>query len=104
MARQPQVTRTIITTKVNVLVVNTAERTTKEAEFILPRTYKDEKALLKALDKCATLGENERIVSVISTDEVETLYGMTESDFIKYATVLPPRTKADDTDETEENN
>lgn len=101
MARQPQVTRTIITTKVKALCVNTKERTTNEKEFILPRTYKDETALLKALAKSTTLDECERIVSVIDAEEVETLYGMSEQKFIENAEILPPRAKADtDTNET----
>lgn len=101
MARQPQVTRTIITTKVTALVVDTKEKTTKNADFILPRTYKDEKAILKAIEKSSTLAPNERVVSVIFADEQETLYGMPEQMFIEHATVLPPRTKGDtETDET----
>lgn len=95
MARQPQVTRTIITTKVTALVVDTKEKTTKNVDFILPRTYKDEKAILKAIEKGSTLAENERVVSVIFAEEVETLYGMSEQMFIEHATVLPPRAKGD---------
>lgn len=101
MPRQPQVTRTIITTNVKALVVDIKDHTAKEVELVLPRTYKDEKAILKALDKSATLAENERIVSVISTDEVETLYGMSEQKFIENADILPPRAKADENETNE---
>lgn len=109
MARQPQVTRTIITTNVKALCVNTTDKTTDEKEYILPRTYKDTKAVLKALKARYEVDENGnetdvKIVHVISTTEVETLYGMSEDDFIAHAKVLPPRgTKADDATETENN-
>lgn len=103
MARQPQVTRTIITTNVTALVVNTAERTTKEVALVLPRTYKDEKSLLKALNKSTVLAGDERIVSVIATEEVETLYGMSEQKFIENAEILPARTKNNTDTETENN-
>lgn len=108
MARQPQVTRTIITTKVKVLIVNTNDRTTSEKELVLPRTYKDEKALLKAIEKSTTLEQGERVVSVIDAEELETLYGMSEQKFIENAVILPPRakgdTEADETTDTETEN
>lgn len=95
MARQPQVTRTIITTHIEALCVNTKDKLTITKSFILPRTYKDEKAILKAIEKSAILADNERVVSVINAEEVETLYGMSEQKFIENAVILPPRSKTD---------
>lgn len=89
MAREPQVTRTIVTTKVTATCVNLETNAVEETEFILPRTYKDNKALLKALSTHNT--ETYHVVAVKSTTTEQTLYGMTESDFIKYAKVLPAR-------------
>ena len=90
MARIPQVTRTIQTTKVVALCLNIESKETYEKEFILSGTYKDSKHLMKALEAVAN-DENNKAVHIISTSIVETLYGMTEQEFISYAKVLPPR-------------
>ena len=95
MARVPQVTRTIQTTVASVLCadVEIGELVTKE--FTLPRTYKDEDAILKAVRKIAET-DTIKPVSVSATKIVETLYGMSEQKFIELADVLPPRgTKAE---------
>lgn len=102
MARVPQVTRTIQTTVVNVLCADTELGELVNKEFTLPRTYKDEDALLKAVRK---IGETATIkpVSVVASKIVETLYGMSEQKFIELAEVLPPRgTKADATEAVNE--
>jgi len=104
MARQPMVTRTIITTKVKALCVDTEKQETLEKEYILPRTYKDTSTLLKALKKRVDVDENGnettiKAVHIIASEEIETLYGMTEDKFIANAEVLPPR--ASNTNETE---
>lgn len=90
MARVPQVTRTIITTKVTVMCLDIDTNTPLTQEYTLPRTYKDEKAILKAVD-VANEGTSVKAVHVVSTEVVNTLYGMTEAEFIKVAQVLPPR-------------
>ena len=94
MAREPQVTRTITTTKVVALVANTITREMEEREFVLPRTFADDKKLAKAIEK-AIKDETIKFVSVVDREVVETLYGMSESEFIAIAKVLPPRTKAE---------
>ena len=99
MARVPMVTRTITTTKAKVLCVSIVENKTFEQEVALPRTYKDEKSLMKQV-KAVLENENVKPVHVISTEEVETLYGMSEQEFITSAKILPPRTA---TKEGEEN-
>lgn len=90
MARTPMVTRTIETTKVVALCVDVVEQKPYEAEFILSGTYKDGKSLMKALEKVAN-DETHKVVHVKSADVLETLYGMTEQEFISSAKVLPPR-------------
>lgn len=90
MARVPMVTRTIPTTVVNVFCVNTEDRSTFEQSITLPRTYKDEIKMMKAVEKVLD-GEPIKAVSITGYEVQETLYGMTEADFIKAATVLPPR-------------
>lgn len=101
MARKPMVTRTIVTTKVNVLCldINSAEPFNKVVT--LPRTYKDEKKLLKKVEEVVNTNDV-KAVHVVNKEEVETLYGMTEQDFITNATILDPTTRKELEAETEE--
>ena len=96
MARTPQVTRTIQTTKVNVLCLNIKEGNPFNQTVVLPRTYKDDKHMLKAVEKVIN-SESVKAVHVVDSVVEETLYGMSEQKFIELATVLPPR-KATDKD------
>lgn len=102
MARIPMVTRTITATKVNALCINidTAEPFNKT--LILSGTYKDEKQMLKAatsvienetIDGLLDAKDRVKVVHIVESEEIETLYGMTEQEFIQRAKVLPPRTK-----------
>ena len=90
MARVPMVTRTIVTTKVNVMCLDVQVGEPCNKVIIVPRTYKDDEALMK---KVRPLIETETIkaVHIVDKEEIETLYGMTEQDFIKHAKLLPPR-------------
>lgn len=90
MSRIAMVTRTIETTKVLALCVNVADQTTCENEYTLSGTYKDNGAILKALAKVVNT-DALKVVHIISSEVVETLYGMTEQQFIATAKVLPPR-------------
>ena len=90
MARVPQVTRTIQTTVVTIFCVNIEDKSTFEQTITLPRTYKDESKMMKMIEKILE-GEPVKAVSISGYEVKETLYGMTEAEFIKYATVLPPR-------------
>lgn len=92
MARQPMVTRTIVTTKANVMCLNVESAEPFNMDVTVPRTYKDEVSLLKAVKKVAET-ENVKCVHVVDSVQVETLYGMSEQEFIEHAAVLPPRTK-----------
>ena len=84
MARVPMVTRTIKSTKVNVLLMNVNTKTPEEREIIVPRTYDKEKQLFKAIDTVLN-DSNLKVCAVISTEVVETLYGMSEFAFIANA-------------------
>lgn len=90
MARAPQVTRTIQTTHANVLCMDIENREPCNKDVILPRTYKDENAILKAVKKVIET-ETIKPVQVVSSMVQETLYGMSEQDFIAHASILPPR-------------
>lgn len=91
MARVPMVTRTIATTKANVMCVDVEVGEPFNKEVTVPRTYKDNDSLLKTVKPII---ENEKVkaVHIVDKTEIETLYGMSEQDFIEHAEVLPKRT------------
>ena len=91
--RVHMITRTIKTTTAKVMVVNTENGSTAIKDFELPRTYKDTKAVLRALEDQNT--GIEKLVHVVDTTVNERLYGMPESDFIKYAQLIDKDEPAD---------
>lgn len=91
MARQPQVTRTIQTTKCNVLCIDLANEKPFTQEVILPRTYKDERSMMKKI-KPIVENDNVKAIHVQNFTVESTLYGMTEEEFISVAQILPART------------
>lgn len=93
MARAPMVTRTITTTKAKIMCLNIATGESETVEVNLPRTYKDDASLLKVAKAQIETNDTLKAVHVVSKEEVETLYGMTEQDFINKAEILPPRIK-----------
>lgn len=101
MARKPMVTRTITTTKANVLCmdIQTAEPFNKVVT--LPRTYKDDKTLMKKVQEVVET-DTVKAVHIVDKEEVETLYGMTEQEFIQNAVVLDPETRRPEAEEVEE--
>ena len=98
MARIPMVTRTIQTTTVNVLCLNIKEGEPFNKEVVLPRTYKDEKSMMKVVEKLINT-EDVKAVHIVHTEVNETLYGMTEQEFIAAARVLPDRKVSGETHE-----
>lgn len=92
MARKPMVTRTATTTKVNVLCLEIATAEPFNKDVILPRTYKDEKKLMKKVEELINT-DTVKAVHVVSKEEVQTLYGMDEQYFIEHAKILDPLTR-----------
>lgn len=90
MARTPMVTRTMKTTKATILCLDLTDKQPVYKEIVLPRTYKDERSLMKIVKG---LYENEhfKCVNCESFEVAETLYGMTEQEFITHAKVLEKR-------------
>lgn len=90
MARVPMVTRTIVATKAIVMCLDVQVGEPCNRIVTVPRTYKDDEALMK---KVRPLIETETLkaVYIAHKEEIETLYGMTEQEFIEHAKVLPPR-------------
>lgn len=91
MAKTPMITRTIQTTEVNVLCMDIKQGEPFNTTVTLPRTYKDNAAMLKA---AAAVIDNEdtKAVHIVASEVKETLYGMKETDFIVNADILPART------------
>lgn len=98
MARVPMVTRTIQTTTANVLCLNIKEGEPFNKEVVLPRTYKDEKSMMKVVEKLINT-DDVKAVHIVNTEVNETLYGMTEQEFIYFARVLPDRKVSGETNE-----
>lgn len=90
MARQPQVTRTIITTNATVLCLDLVKKEPFEKVVKLPRTYKDSRKLMKKVEEIVN-SDSVKAVHVISTETEEILYGMPEQKFIECAEILPSR-------------
>ena len=104
MARIPMVTRTITTTKATVMCLNVVHGEPYTKIVIVPRTYKDDNALLKVVKSIIETDEL-KAVHIVEKEEIETLYGMSENDFIEHATVLPKRgEKTEETEITEKTN
>ena len=102
MARKSMVTRTITTTKVNALCLDITTSEPFNKEVILPRTYKDEKSLMKKLQEVVDT-DDVKVVHVVDKIEVETLYGMDEQTFSEKAAILDPETRKElETEQAEE--
>lgn len=88
MARERMVTRTITSTEVSIMLVNleTAEVENKTLE--LGGTFKDEKAIEKAIEKRGVLPSTQKCVQIISSKQNEKIYGMSEQEFMEYAYIL----------------
>lgn len=90
MARIPMITRTVTSTKASVLAVDITTGATCDKEVEVARTYKDNDKLLKVIkDRFETA--TEKMVAIKSSEEVETLYGMSEQKFMELAEKLPSR-------------
>ena len=95
MARVPMVTRTIVATKITALCLNIETAEPFNKTVTLSGTFKDEKSMMKAAEKLLNT-ESEKAVHIVFSEEIETLYGMSEQEFIQKAKVLPPRGKKEE--------
>ena len=90
--REKMVTRSMKVTVANVLMVNLDTQATETQDINMPNTYKDDKALMKSLEK-AYNGTNLKPVHVLGSTIIEKLYGMTEKAFLDNAIELDPTTR-----------
>lgn len=95
MARERMVTRTVELTIAEVMTVDTTTAKVETIPYEIGGGLTEEKAILKAVKK---LHETDtfKCVSVVNVSVKEILYGMPEIEFIKYASILPPRTKTEE--------
>lgn len=96
MPRIPQVTRTLKTTRATVMCIDLTTQETFTQDVVLIRSYKDERQILKQASKQLN-SDTVRAVYVVKYHVEETLYGMTEQEFIKVAKVLPSRNTTSET-------
>lgn len=87
MARIPMVTRTIKTTTANVLCADLIHGELCNKDVTLPRTWQSDADIMKYLAKNFD-NDSVKAVQVIETTVSEKLYGMTEADFVKYASPI----------------
>lgn len=94
MARERLVTRTVFSTNYNVMVVNMESKSVESIAVTIPSAdTMTDKAREKAIK--AMIPEGKTFVTITGETTSETLYGMTEAEFIRLARVLPPRTKTE---------
>ena len=89
MSKEKMITRTVKTTAVEVMCVTVSTATVSTETYTLVGTYDT----IDALEAVKELHETEdfKPSAVLNMQTHENLYGMTESDFLKYSTLLPPR-------------
>lgn len=89
MARERMVTRTVTQSIAKVMCLNVTSAEVIINTYTIGGEYTD----TELLKKCKKLFETEefKLVHIESVSVEEILLGMTEEDFIRYATVLPPR-------------
>ena len=90
MARVSMVTRTITSSEISVIAldVNTCE-VVKTVHVLFGEMENNDKTLKKVQDTFNT--STVKIVSIESIKTITSLYGMSESDFIAHAKILPSR-------------
>ena len=95
MSRERMITRTIVTREVRFKKYNleTAQITEDMVVFgVNVNLGEGMEVVAKVNAKLAAMGQKATCIMVESVTDNETLYGMTEEDFLRLAKVLPPRT------------
>lgn len=90
MKKEKMITRTFTRTHFEMMTVNTTTCEVSVTDEIMDAVFKTDADLLK---HCQSIYNNEETTvvkcSITTTEDV--LIGLSESDFLKYGTVLPPR-------------
>lgn len=95
MPRLRQVTRNIVTTKVNVMCLDTQKCEPLNEVITVSGTFSDEDALLLAV-KRAVDTDTLKAVQVVDKEELTNLYAMPEEEFIKLAKIVEKTKKVEE--------
>ena len=88
MRKESMVTRTITVTRYEIMTVNTATTTVENMTIELSGAeHKDVSKVLKRAEQLIGT-ENVKCVSVVSAHTITNLYGMSETNFVKYADLI----------------
>lgn len=100
MAREKMVTRTVTQTSADVMTIDVTSAEVQVSEFTIGGTYDSDEILLKKLQSLFQT-DTLKLVHISSTTVEHLLLGMSEEDFIRYATVLPPRSAKKESEESQ---
>ncbi len=90
MARVRMITRTVVSTVFTVMAVNQSTMAVESVNVTIPSA--DAMTDVKQAEAVkANMPEGYLFVQITGKQEQETLYGMSEEEFIRLAKVLPPR-------------
>ena len=92
MARTRMITRTITSTNAKILCCDVTTCETTIQSFTLTGEILDKEQILKIAKKEYET-ETLKLVAITETETSEELYGMLETDFLKYASKLNPGTR-----------
>lgn len=101
MARPRMITRTFDLTIGECMCVDVTTQQVRNIEFKIFGIYTDNAKLLEAV-KAGYETDTFKVVMVNSAQVGEVLMGMTESEFLQVARVLPPRTKQQNSEDESE--
>ena len=93
MRKEKLVTRTIISTKANVLLYDANTKETREEEFVISGIIKKDVTIQNKVKKILEADGrfSEKVVTVLATENIEALYAITETDFVAHATKYESR-------------
>ena len=81
------ITRTVKNTAYTAVIYDRVQKITDTATFGLNKSFNDDAAALKALQKRYN-GDTLIVVDILGTTTTETMYGITPEDFIKHSKVV----------------
>ena len=95
MAKPRMITRTISTTVADILCLDIETGEACNRSFTFPGQFKKDSEILKAAaKKLETTEPNVHAVHVVGIAKLETLYGMTEADFLAHAEIMAKPAKS----------
>ena len=90
--REAMVTRTVTFTRCTVMALDTVKGEVQTLTIDYTGNSKDDEKILKELKKNWFVSDIV-LVKITAKEDIEQLYGMKESDFIKYAVAMDSRTQ-----------